>query len=173
MPGAPELNRPRADPGQASVRTQHVEHVLRREQLLPGTPSDVFEFYADAGNLELITPAWLGFRVVTSQPIEMRPGALIEYRLTLHRVPVRWLTRIEEWEPGQRFVDVQVKGPYRFWHHTHTFEARNGGTIVRDEVRYTLPLGPLGELAHRLFVRRDLECIFDFRHASVSKVMTE
>lgn len=163
----------RADPGRGSVRTQHVEHVLRREQLLPGAPSDVFEFYADAGNLERITPAWLGFRVVTAQPIEMRPGALIEYRLTLHRVPVRWLTRIEEWEPGERFVDVQVEGPYRLWHHTHTFEARNGGTIVRDEVRYALPLGPLGELAHRLFVRRDLERIFDFRHASVSKVMTE
>jgi ligand-binding SRPBCC domain-containing protein len=173
MPGAPKLNRPRADPGRGSVRTQHVEHVLRREQLVPGPPSDVFEFYAEAGNLERITPAWLGFRVVTAQPIEMRPGALIEYRLTLHRVPVRWLTRIEEWEPGERFVDVQVKGPYRLWHHTHTFEARNGDTIVRDEVRYALPLGPLGELAHRLFVRRDLERIFDFRHASVSKVMTE
>jgi ligand-binding SRPBCC domain-containing protein len=173
MPGAPKLNRPRADPGRGSVRTQHVEHVLRREQLVPGPPSDVFEFYAEAGNLERITPAWLGFRVVTAQPIEMRPGALIEYRLTLHRVPVRWLTRIEEWEPGERFVDVQVKGPYRLWHHTHTFEAHNGDTIVRDEVRYALPLGPLGELAHRLFVRRDLERIFDFRHASVSKVMTE
>jgi ligand-binding SRPBCC domain-containing protein len=173
MPGTPKLNRPRPDPGRGSVRTQHVEHVLQREQLLPGAPSEVFEFYADAGNLERITPAWLGFRVVTARPIEMRPGALIEYRLTLHRVPVRWLTRIEAWEPGERFVDVQVKGPYRLWRHTHTFEARNGGTIVRDEVRYALPLGPLGELAHRLFVRRDLERIFDFRHASVSKVMTE
>jgi ligand-binding SRPBCC domain-containing protein len=173
MPGAPKLNRPRADPGRGSVRTQHVEHVLRREQLVPGPPSDVFEFYAEAGNLERITPAWLGFRVVTPHPIEMRPGALIEYRLKLHRVPVRWLTRIEDWKPGERFVDVQVKGPYRLWHHTHTFEARDGGTIVRDEVRYALPLGALGEVAHRLFVRRDLERIFDFRHASVSKVMTE
>jgi ligand-binding SRPBCC domain-containing protein len=173
MPGAPKPESPRADPGRGSIRTQHVEHVLRREQLLPGAPSDVFEFYADAGNLERITPAWLAFRVVTAQPIEMRPGALIEYRLKLHRVPVRWLTRIEEWQPGERFVDVQVEGPYRLWHHTHTFEARDGGTIVRDEVRYALPLGPLGELAHHLFVRRDLERIFDFRHASVSKVMTE
>jgi len=150
-----------------------VEHVLRREQLLPNAPSDVFEFYADAANLERITPPWLGFRIVTPQPIDMRPGALIEYRLELHRVPVRWLTRIEKWEPGERFVDVQVKGPYRLWHHTHTFEHREGGTLVRDEVRYALPFGPLGELAHRLFVRRDLERIFDFRHASVSKVMTE
>jgi ligand-binding SRPBCC domain-containing protein len=103
----------------------------------------------------------------------MKPGALIEYRLKLHHIPLRWLTRIEAWEPGERFVDVQVKGPYRLWHHTHTFEAHENGTRVRDEVRYALPLGPLGELAHRLIVRRDLERIFDFRHASVSKVMRE
>jgi ligand-binding SRPBCC domain-containing protein len=149
-----------------------VEHLLLREQIVPGAPRDVFEFYADAANLERITPAWLGFRVVTSQPIEMAPGTLIEYRLKLHRVPVRWLTRIETWEPGKRFVDVQVEGPYRLWHHTHTFEPHREGTRVRDQVRYALPVGALGELAHRLFVRRDLERIFDFRHASVSKVMT-
>ena len=149
-----------------------MEHVLVREQILPGTPPEVFEFYADAANLERITPAWLGFRITSPQPIEMRPGALIEYRLKLHGVPVRWLTRIEIWEPGARFVDVQVKGPYRLWHHTHTFTRHEGGTCVRDEVRYALPLGPLGELAHRLLVRRDLERIFDFRRASVSKVMS-
>lgn len=150
-----------------------MEHILLREQVLPGTPGEVFEFYADAGNLERITPDWLGFRITTPQPIEMKPGALIEYRLELHHIPLRWLTRIEAWEPGERFVDVQVKGPYRLWHHTHTFEAHEQGTRVRDEVRYALPLGPLGELAHRALVRRDLERIFDFRHASVSKVMRE
>jgi ligand-binding SRPBCC domain-containing protein len=150
-----------------------VEHILLREQVLPGSPGEVFEFYADAANLERITPGWLGFRIATPQPVEMKSGALIEYRLKLHRIPVRWLTRIEAWEPGERFVDVQVKGPYRLWHHTHTFEAHEDGTCVRDEVRYSLPLGPLGELAHRLLVRRDLERIFDFRHASVSKVMRE
>lgn len=149
-----------------------MEHILLREQILPGPPAEVFEFYADAANLERITPTWLGFRISTPQPIEMRPGALIEYRLRLHGLPVRWLTRIETWEPGERFVDVQVKGPYRLWHHTHTFEAHAEGTRVRDEVRYALPFGPLGELAHRLLVRRDLERIFDFRCASVSKVMS-
>jgi ligand-binding SRPBCC domain-containing protein len=148
-----------------------VEHILLREQVLPGAPEEVFEFYADASNLEQITPGWLGFRIVTPQPIEMGPGALIEYRLRLHHIPVRWLTRVETWEPGERFVDVQVKGPYRLWHHTHTFAPHARGTCVRDQVRYALPLGPLGELAHRLVVRRDLERIFDFRHASVSKVM--
>lgn len=147
-------------------------HRLERTQRLPGSPDEVFGFFADALNLEAITPAWLSFRVVTPGPIEMRAGARIEYRLKLHGVPVRWLTRIEEWEPGKRFVDVQVRGPYRLWHHTHKFEPDGrGGTLVRDTVRYALPLGPLGGLAHRLFVARDLRRIFDHRLASVSKVM--
>jgi ligand-binding SRPBCC domain-containing protein len=148
-------------------------HQLERTQRLPGRPpAQVFAFFADAFNLEAITPPWLSFRVITPGPIEMRAGALIEYRLRLHGVPVRWLTRIEAWEPGGRFVDVQVRGPYRLWHHTHTFEADGkGGTLVRDVVRYALPLGPVGDLAHRLFVARDLRRIFDHRLASVSKVM--
>ncbi len=99
----------------------------------------------------------------------MRVGALIEYRLRLHGVPVSWLTRIEEWEPGERFVDAQLPGPYQLWHHTHEFEPDGaGGTLMRDTVRYALPLGPLGELARRLFVARDLEAIFDFRAERVA-----
>jgi ligand-binding SRPBCC domain-containing protein len=146
-----------------------VDHVLVREQVLPGPPADVFGFFADAHNLEAITPPWLRFRIATPGPIDMRAGTLIEYRLELHRVPVRWLTRIEIWEPGRRFVDVQVSGPYRHWHHTHAFESHERGTCVRDTVRYALPLGPLGALAHRLFVRRDLERIFDFRREAVAR----
>ena len=150
-------------------------HVLRREQRLPGPPEEVFPFFADAGNLEAITPAWLGFRIVTPRPIDMRAGALIEYRLRLHGVPVSWLTRIESWEPPVRFVDAQLRGPYALWHHTHEFEADgDGGTLMRDTVRYALPLGPVGALAHRALVRRDLAAIFDFRRgavlASLSKV---
>jgi ligand-binding SRPBCC domain-containing protein len=146
-----------------------VAHHLAREQILPGEPDAVFGFFADAVNLEAITPPWLRFRIVTPRPIRMAPGALIEYHLRLHRIPIRWLTRIEVWEPGTRFVDVQVRGPYRIWHHTHTFEPHGGGTLVRDTVRYALPLGPLGRLAHAAFVRRDLERIFDFRHAEVAR----
>ena len=150
-------------------------HVLRREQRLPGAPRDVFEFFADAHNLEAITPPWLGFRVLTPRPIDMRPGALIEYRLALHRLPLRWRTRIAVWDPPRRFVDVQIAGPYRLWHHTHDFEPDGrGGSVMRDTVRYALPAGPLGALAHRVLVRRDLAAIFDFRHeavlASLSKV---
>jgi ligand-binding SRPBCC domain-containing protein len=143
-------------------------HVLKREQLLPGPPQAVFPFFGDALNLEAITPPWLGFRVVTPEPIEMAPGTLIEYRLKLHGVPIRWRTTIAVWDPPRRFVDVQLSGPYRMWHHTHDFSPTpDGGTRMTDTVRYALPLGPLGELAHRLLVRRDLERIFDFRQNEV------
>ena len=148
-------------------------HVLRRQQLLPAPPEEVFPFFADAGNLEAITPDWLAFRIVTPRPVEMRVGALIEYRLKLHALPVSWLTRIEEWEPGVRFVDMQLTGPYRLWHHTHEFAPDGaGGTLMRDTVRYALPLGPLGEVAHRLFVARDLAAIFDHRTRRVAELLT-
>jgi len=145
-------------------------HVLRREQRLPGAPGDVFPFFADAHNLEAITPPWLGFRVVTPAPIAMRAGALIEYRLRLHGLRLAWLTRIDEWTPGVRFVDSQLAGPYALWHHTHEF-APDGpaATVMRDTVRYALPYWPLGEVAHALLVWRDLERIFDFRSAEVAR----
>ena len=146
-------------------------HLVERSQWVARRPGEVFAFFADPHNLEAITPGWLRFRIATPGRIEMGPGALIEYRLRLHGLPVRWLTRIEVWEPGRRFVDVQLRGPYRLWQHTHSFQPHGDGTLVRDVVHYALPLGPLGELARRAFVARDLERIFDHRLASVSKVM--
>jgi ligand-binding SRPBCC domain-containing protein len=148
-------------------------HLLARSQLVPASPSEVFGFFSDARNLEAITPPWLRFSVLTPGPIEMGAGALIEYRLALHRVPVRWVTRIEEWHPGRSFVDVQMSGPYRLWHHTHTFAERDGGTLVGDRVRYALPLGLLGTIAHAAFVRRDLERIFAYRHAVIAQRFTK
>jgi ligand-binding SRPBCC domain-containing protein len=145
--------------------------VISREQLLPQPPERAFEFFSDARNLEAITPPWLGFRVITAGPIEMGDGTLIEYRLRLHRVPVRWLTRIVSWDPPQRFEDVQVRGPYRHWHHTHSFKPAGGGTLMRDEVDYEVPYGPLGRLAETLFVRRDLERIFDYRRDAVAAAL--
>jgi ligand-binding SRPBCC domain-containing protein len=143
-------------------------HVLSREQHLPAAPDEVFPFFGDARNLEAITPPWLGFRVVTPEPIAMAPGTLIEYRLKLHGLPLRWRTTIAVWDPPRRFVDVQLSGPYRMWHHTHDFAATpDGGTLMRDTVRYALPFGPLGSLAHRLLVARDLDRIFDFRRTAV------
>ncbi len=145
--------------------------MLRREQRLPGTPAEVFPFFADAHNLEAITPPWLSFHVVTPAPVELRAGALIEYRLRLHGLRIAWLTRIEEWVPGVRLVDVQLSGPYRLWHHTHEFapDGDDDATIMRDVVRYALPWGPLGAIAHALLVRRDLERIFDHRRAEVAR----
>ena len=143
-------------------------HVVERQQLLARPPQAIFPFFGDALNLEAITPPWLGFRVTTPQPIEMTPGALIDYRLRLRGVPLRWRTTIAVWDPPRRFVDVQLSGPYRMWHHTHDFEpTADGGTLMTDMVRYALPFGPLGEIAHRLLVRRDLERIFDFRREAV------
>lgn len=148
-------------------------HLLTREQRLPGAPHDVFAFFAAARNLEAITPPWLRFRVVTPEPIAMGPGTLIAYRLRLHGVPVRWLTRIETWQPGVRFVDVQVRGPYRLWRHTHEFapDSRDSGwTIMGDTVRWALPLGLLGAPALP-FVRRDLRRIFDHRALRVAELL--
>jgi len=143
--------------------------VLERSQRLPGTPDQVFGFFSEAHNLEAITPPFLGFEVVTPKPIDMREGTLIEYRLKLHGVRLNWRTRIDEWEPGVRFVDRQLKGPYRLWHHTHTFEADGENTLMRDVVRYALPLGPLGEVARAVLVKRDLKRIFDFRQAEIAR----
>ncbi len=144
-------------------------HVLEQEQVLPRPPSEAWEFFQDAYNLEEITPPFLGFEVLTPRPIEMRLGTLIEYELRLHGVRLRWLTRIEDWEPGRRFVDRQLRGPYALWHHTHTFEPHPEGTLMRDRVRYRLPFGPLGAIAHMALVRRDLDAIFDFRRAEIAR----
>lgn len=145
------------------------EHTLVRRQRLELPIEQAFEFYAQARNLEAITPPWLGFRVTTPGPIAMREGALIEYRLALHGIPVRWRTRIETWEPPVRFVDAQLRGPYALWMHTHTFEADGpDAVVIGDNVRYALPFGPLGAIAHAAFVRRDLERIFDYRAQAVA-----
>ena len=146
-------------------------HLLERTQRLDPPPQDVFPFFADAGNLERITPPWLGFSIETPEPIDMRQGALIDYRLKLHGLPLSWHTEIALWDPPHRFVDVQLSGPYRLWHHTHTFEPDGEGTLIRDVVRYALPFGPLGEIAHRVLVRRDLDRIFDFRVEEVARQM--
>jgi ligand-binding SRPBCC domain-containing protein len=147
-------------------------HVLEREQRLPAAPQDVFAFFADARNLEAITPPLLRFRVLTPEPIEMRAGTSLRYRLRLHGVPVSWHTVIHDWDPPHRFVDVQVRGPYALWHHTHAFASDgDGGTVMRDVVRYAIAFGPLGELAQRLLVRRDLAAIFDFRSRTVPQLV--
>ena len=148
-------------------------HTLRREQVVDADLDTVFAFFADAGNLEAITPPLLRFAVVTPPPIAMGAGTFIQYRLRVHGVPVRWDTLIQAWEPPRRFVDVQVRGPYRLWHHTHELSARDDGrTLMRDTVRYALGFGALGALAHRLVVRRDLEAIFAYRAQRVAQLLS-
>lgn len=139
-------------------------HVLHREQRLDGTPDEVFGFFADAKNLEAITPPLLRFSVITPGPIEMHVGTLIEYRLRIHGAPIGWLTSIQAWEPPHRFVDMQVRGPYALWHHTHTFAPDGPAhTTMTDTVRYAIGFGPFGALAHRAFVARDVDGIFEHR----------
>lgn len=148
-------------------------HVLRREQRLEAPPEAVFPFFADARNLEAITPPLLRFRLLTPEPIAMGVGTFLQYALRLHGVPVRWDTLIQEWEPPARFVDVQVRGPYRLWHHTHELVALEGGaaTLMRDTVGYSVGFGALGELARRALVVRDLEAIFAFRAERVPALL--
>jgi ligand-binding SRPBCC domain-containing protein len=146
-----------------------VRHLLQREQLVARPRAQVFAFFADAANLEKLTPTSLRFQIRSQLPIEMRAGARIDYRISLFGLPFRWRTVIEAFEPEVRFVDVQAAGPYRYWHHTHEFSDAPGGTLVRDRVEYELPLGPLGEIARALFVNRQLRQIFDFRRAAISK----
>ena len=146
-------------------------HQLARTQLVGRPLHDVFAFFSDAANLEALTPAFLRFRILTPMPIDMRAGAQLDYQLSLFGFPARWRTRITDWQPGQRFVDEQESGPYAFWRHTHEFEARGTSTLVRDVVDYREPLGPLGSVAHLLFVRRTLDRIFDFRRDAIGRLL--
>ena len=147
-------------------------HTLRREQVLDAGVDRVFAFFADPLNLEAITPPLLRFEVITPGQVTMRVGALIAYRLHLHGVPISWLTSIQDWDPPHRFIDQQVRGPFALWHHTHElFPSGPDGTRMRDTVRYAIGYGPLGEIAHRVLVRRDLETIFDFRARKVEELL--
>lgn len=142
-------------------------------QNIPRSRCEVFAFFADAHNLERLTPPFLGFTILTPDPIEMKDGAIIDYALRLYGVSLKWKTRIEAFSPESHFVDFQLRGPYRYWHHLHEFETVAGGTRMRDVVDYQLPLGPLGNVAHALFVRRSLERIFAYRRQAIGEIFGE
>jgi ligand-binding SRPBCC domain-containing protein len=144
---------------------------LRTWLWLPHPRPRVFEFFADARNLERITPPFLRFHVVTASPIVMSRNTRIGYRLRLHGVPLTWHTAITEWDPPRRFRDEQRRGPYAEWIHTHTFEDEDGGTMVRDEVRYRLPgPSPIARIVNRLLVARDTRAIFEYRHQALVEI---
>lgn len=137
------------------------------EQYIPKPLEEVFAFYADARNLERLTPSWLRFEVLTPEPIEMAKGIRIDYRLKLRGLPMRWQSEITMWEPPLRFVDFQRRGPYSRWEHLHTFEQVDGGTLVGDRVRYAVPGG---RLVDRLFVSRDVRRIFTHRGEKLTEL---
>ncbi len=158
-----------------SIETdEKVGYRLTAEMTIDLPRSQVFDFFADAMELERITPPWLQFSVLTPPPIEIIKGKLLDYRLKLHGIPINWRTEISEWEPPFRFVDQQLKGPYRRWYHEHTFEEINGKTVVRDNVHY-IPRGGklLGSLLQRWFIGPDLEKIFRFRQDKLAEIFSE
>ena len=143
---------------------------LTSEVRLPAPRDQVFALFSDALQLERLTPSWLNFSVITPPPIEMHAGTLIDYRLKLHGIPLKWQSRIDCWEPPVRFSDVQVRGPYRFWEHLHSFEEDGDGTICRDEVEYDF-WG--GEFVHELLVKKDLTQIFTYRLKVLDEIFAE
>jgi ligand-binding SRPBCC domain-containing protein len=145
-------------------------HTFASSIWLPRPIEEVFAFFSDAFNLEILTPPFLNFHVLTAKPIAMAPGARIQYRLGLHGIPLKWESEITVWEPPHRFVDEQLRGPYRRWHHEHTFVARDGGTEVSDNVEYSV-LG--GSLINALLVSRDVRTIFNFRRQKLAELFPQ
>jgi ligand-binding SRPBCC domain-containing protein len=146
------------------------ERSLERTQVVPVPLEHAFAFFADPWNLEAITPPWLRFRIVEAPPV-LEDGSLLRYRLRLFGLPVNWLTEISDWRPPYAFTDVQLDGPYRGWIHTHRLGAVDGGTEIRDEVRYCLPLEPLASLAAPYTVERWLDSIFDYRMRRIAAII--
>ena len=149
-----------------------MDYFLERSQEIAAPADAVFAFFSDPANLARITPGWLRFRIHGEPPADLREGSRIEYRIAWGSATLRWITRIVEWTPPRRFVDVQETGPYRKWVHTHEFTpAAGGGLLMCDRVVYALPFGPLGRLVHALRVRRQLEEIFDFRRLAIEEAV--
>lgn len=147
------------------------EHILIRSLTLNLPRKEVFDFFADAGNLERITPPELKFHITTPQPFDVKQGTLIDYKLKIRGIPVRWRTEISIWNPPHSFTDKALKSPYKQWIHRHTFtEIGERKTVIEDEVKYRLPLEPFGDLAHWI-VRRELNYIFDFRQKAVAEIL--
>lgn len=144
-------------------------HLFKAEQFIPASLQKVFPFFAKPENLARITPPSLGFQILTPSPIQMKAGALIDYTVKVLGVRVRWTTLIADYDPPYRFTDVQLKGPYSFWHHTHIFNEVPGGVQMIDEVRYVVPFGILGDVIEPFLVRPDIRKIFECRRKVIEE----
>jgi ligand-binding SRPBCC domain-containing protein len=148
-------------------------YVLERSVLVPAPVEETARFFEEPANLAEITPVWLGFRIRKLDKLPMQEGTTIEYEIKPFRLPQRWATKIVEYEPARRFVDVQMRGPYKFWRHEHTFEHAEGGTLVRDRVEYQMPFGLIGRIAHALVVGPQLRRIFSYREQATARAFEQ
>ncbi len=156
-----------------SKSTESKDHLFTQQIFLPYPLDYVFEFFSNAKNLQALTPPSLHFQILTPLPIEMKPGALIDYKLKLFGIPFRWRTRIDTWDPPHQFSDSQIKGPYRKWVHTHTFETVEGGVLMKDQVQYLSPGGPLEPLINKLFVGPQVQKIFTYRNKALETLLAK
>ncbi len=142
-------------------------YTLTFTQNVPRELPEVFAFFSRAQNLEVITPSWLNFKILTVTPEPIQQGTLIHYSLRLHGIPLLWTSKIIEWNPPHRFVDLQLRGPYKLWRHEHHFEALDDGTLITDTVTLALPFGILGQIAYKIKIRSDVQKIFAFREGKI------
>jgi ligand-binding SRPBCC domain-containing protein len=147
------------------------DQIFTAEQRVAVPRSQAFAFFSKPANLEAITPPWLRFRLVHQSTPDIRNGTELTYRLRIHGLPVTWRSRIEDWLPGEGFVDIQLNGPYALWHHTHGFHDAGTETLITDRVRYRLPLGPIGHWLAGRFVTSDVKKIFAYRAAKIVQLM--
>ena len=149
-------------------------YTLKREQKISKNIDDVFGFFSKPENLSIITPSKMKFKILTPSPIEMKEGALIDYTVNIFGFPIRWRTLITDYKPTNMFVDQQLKGPYSMWHHTHLFERLNDEeTLIKDIVIYAVPFGIIGKLVHSLYIKSDLNAIFDFRSRKIREIFND
>ena len=147
-------------------------YTLKREQVISKNILDVFDFFSRAENLATITPPKMKFKILTPTPIEMKEGALIDYTVRVLGIPIRWRTLITKYQPPDIFIDQQLKGPYSLWHHTHTFEKiSQNETLIKDIVVYTIPFGFIGRIVHFLYIKKDLDKIFNFRKDKIADLL--
>ena len=145
-------------------------YTLNRTQVINQSIDKVFSFFSKPENLEIITPKYLNFKIITPVPINMVVGQLIDYKLKIHSFPIKWTSLISHYDPPYSFVDEQVRGPYALWHHTHLFKEQENGTLIEDQIKYQIPFSIFGKLLNFTFIKRDLENIFNYREKTISRL---